>query len=200
MANKPAYRIGLTMRQVEAPGYVEPRDAMAQDWAGFMAAALPDTPWMPLPNLGADQIVPYCVQWGINALVLTGGDDPGATPLREQTERALLDWAQAQQHPVIGICRGMQMMGIWAGGTLGTVAGHVATRHTVSTREGTVNSYHAGVLTTPVPGFHPTAMAEDGTVEAMVADAAPMSAVMWHPEREPTPDDQDIALFREVFS
>ncbi|MBB5515637.1 putative glutamine amidotransferase [Rubricella aquisinus] len=200
MADRAPYRIGLTMRQVSAPGYEEPRDALAQDWAGFMAAALPGTPWMPLPNLGAERITAYCTNWGINGLLLTGGDDPGATPLRDETERALLDWAGVEGHPVLGICRGMQMMAIWAGASLTGVAGHVATRHAVTGRDGTVNSYHASSITGPIPGFRPAAVAEDGTVEAIAAEGRAMSGIMWHPEREARPDPQDIALFRKVFS
>lgn len=199
MVDKAPLRLGLTMRQVPAPGYIEPRDALAQNWGVFMNAALPGVQWMPLPNLGAERIAEHCVGWGINALVLTGGDDLGDTPMRDNTEMGLLNWARDAGHPVLGVCRGLQIMGVWAGGTLMPVTGHVATRHEITGRDISVNSYHRQALSSPVLGFTPTATAPDGTIEAMTAQRGAMHAIMWHPERESTPDPADITLFRKVF-
>ena len=42
------------MRVDIAARYDEPRDALAQSWAAFMADALPLARWMPIPNIGAE--------------------------------------------------------------------------------------------------------------------------------------------------
>ena len=66
--------------------YAQARDALAHDWAVFLAAALPGVAWMQLPNLGGEHIVPYCEQWEIDRLILSGGEDIGVSALRDQTE------------------------------------------------------------------------------------------------------------------
>lgn len=80
-------KIGVSTRIVAAQGYSEDRDALAQVWGSFLATALPDALWLPIPNLGADRTVQYCADWGLDRLILSGGDDIGITPLRDVTEK-----------------------------------------------------------------------------------------------------------------
>ena len=103
-------RVGLTMRVLETDGYYEPRDSLAQDWSNFMATALPNADWLAVPNLGASNIRNYCKEWGLNHLILTGGEDIGVSIIRDETEQELLSWACEYAVPVLGICRGMQVM------------------------------------------------------------------------------------------
>lgn len=186
-------RLGVTQRLVNAVGYHEPRDALARNWSDWIGQVAPDLLWMPLPNLGPDTIVRFCSRWQINRLLLTGGDNPGDDPARDATEHALLDWAYDKKIPTLGVCRGMQVMAVWAGGELVPVDGHVARRHTVDGRE--VNSFHALAVRAGVPGFKVEARAEDGTVEAISCWNAPMHGVMWHPEREPSACTEDSEMF-----
>jgi putative glutamine amidotransferase len=194
-------RIGLTMRITSAQGYLEPRDAIAHDWAAFLRVALPETAWLALPNLGGDHIRTYCEAWGINRLILTGGDDIGATPLRDETEWTLLDWAAETGVPVLGVCRGMQIMAHRADGLLMAVQDHVATRHAVTgTITKHVNSFHACGLASCPDGFTALAQAADDTIEAMHHTRLPWEAWMWHPERESVPYDPiDIQRIRTLF-
>lgn len=194
-------KIGITTRVVSAEGYSEERDALAQDWGHFLEKALPDAKWMSLPNLGPMEIVPYCQGWGINRLILSGGNDIGAVPLRDVTELSLLNWAEQQKIPILGICRGMQLMAHRAGTGLVMVKGHLATRHIIrGLRDDFVNSFHnLGLIDCP-KGYEVLALSEDGCIEAIRNSVLPWEGWMWHPEREAVFARNDIERMKGLFA
>jgi putative glutamine amidotransferase len=146
----------------------------------------------------------------IEGVILTGGNDvdPASyggkkvegmslVPLRDKTEKILLDIAVARKLPVLCVCRGMQFANVYFGGTLTHVAGkHVApgTDHPVKLREkslgvrSSVNSYHNwGVVEKDLaPDLRAFALA-DGLVEGWFHSSLPIAGVQWHPERK-SPD------------
>jgi N5-(cytidine 5'-diphosphoramidyl)-L-glutamine hydrolase len=199
MLNKELH-IGVTMRVLEAQGYDESRDALAQDWPNFLSVALPNAAWMPLPNLGENGIRICCEKWGINRLILTGGGDIGISAIRDKTEQDLLKWAEKRAVPVLGICRGMQMMAVSTGVTLSPVAGHVRTRHLLQgdlVHE--VNSFHNYGLSECPQGFEVSARAEDGEIEAIYNSELHWEGWMWHPERERPFQSADIERLQRLF-
>jgi putative glutamine amidotransferase len=163
------------MRTVEASGYLEQRDAIAHDWPRFLKFALPDVPWLLIPNLGAQDAVRFCESWNINRLILTGGPDIGEDRLRDETEAELLNWAERSKHPVLGICRGMQLMAARA------------------------DSYHSQVISDCPDGFVVIARAGDGSIEAVRHVSLPWSGWMWHPEREDSPAREDAQALKKVL-
>ena len=206
-------RIGLTMREVHAEGYNEPRDALARVWGEFLQAAVPEAAWLPVPNLGAASAPLFCDRWGINALILTGGEDIGVSPVRDATERGLLQHFARNGLPMFGICRGLQLMWTELGGDLEIKSGHVAVRHRVryaretalhiEDRIGEVNSFHGFSLREPTAALHQPvivfARADDGSAEGVRFGHSRMAGVMWHPEREAAADSADISLIRSLF-
>ncbi|MCX5244742.1 gamma-glutamyl-gamma-aminobutyrate hydrolase family protein [Streptomyces sp. NBC_00201] len=151
----------------------------------------------------------------LDGLVIAGGPDVepvryGAEPhprtgpparARDAWELALIEAALAARVPLLGICRGMQLLNVALGGTLVQhLDGHaevvgVFGRHPVKPVPGTL--YAAAVPEeTAVPAYHhqavdrlgaglvPTAYAQDGTVEAVELPSAEswVLGVQWHPE------------------
>ena len=196
-------RLGVTMRRmrVDYPGGAhEMRDALAEDWGRFLAEALPGAVWLPLPNLG-EQTVAMARALGLTGLICSGGEDWGVSSRRDATERALLDWARSERLPVLGVCRGAQVICRLEGGVeLAPVSGHAGTRHTVRLADGSrreVNSFHAkGIPAAGFPSqFRVEATTEDGLwVEAFRHVALPWAGLVWHPERE-----KDIAVDDYIF-
>lgn len=196
-------RIGVTQRQVAVEGRDELRDALDVR----LPALLWDLGFAPVPlaNRIPDPRA-YLDALALDGLVLSGGDDPGATPERDRFEAAALDHAEAVALPVLAVCRGLQVLNLRAGGRLRPVDGHVATRHEVrgvlapDGRE--VNSFHRHGL---LPGdlgadLHVLATAPDGTVEAIRHARLPWTGVLWHPERDEPTDPADRALVRAVLA
>lgn len=170
----------------------------------------------------------------LDALVITGGrdldpgryrqaphpatEDPGAD--RDDWEFALLAAALRRGLPVLGICRGAQVLNVALGGTLHQhlpeVVGHdghqvgaaVFTTRTAHTVPGTRTAALLGP-TTQVPCYHHQAIAElgaglvvaargdDGVIEAVELPGAPfVLAVQWHPEE----NLDDLRLFAAVVA
>jgi putative glutamine amidotransferase len=191
-------KIGITQRVDKVDSYNEYRDALDQrmiDWvidAGFTPIPIPNT----LVNLdSSNESQPKLGGWlrelNINALLLSGGNDIGNVPQRDLTENYLLAWAERNMVPVLGICRGMQMLGVYTGGSLIEVDGHVRTRHQLQKKNShtklfseSVNSYHNLVIEKCPDKFEILAESEDGNIEAIRHKELPWEGWMWHPERE----------------
>ena len=181
------------MRVTNARHYDEPRDSISHDWI----RCLGDWGWVPalIPN-GVDDPARFLDGLEVDVLILTGGDDLGASPARDKTETTLLSHALEVGLPTLGVCRGMQLINRHFGGDMARIEGHVARPHVVSFapewhtvygREVTVNSYHelgisAGSLAKPLSGF---AFDADGCIEGLVHPDHGVAGVMWHPERNP---------------
>ncbi len=211
MKQKPC--IGLTMRIVTEyypSGAHEKRDALAHDWADFLRFALPSVTWVALPNEGEDTVL-RAKDLGVQGLVLTGGNDIGEQVQRDVSERALLTWAREEKLPVLGICRGAQMLNVFCGGSLAHVhfvQKHANTRHSLTLREefqsllpAEVNSYHMYGITKDglAPALRAVALAQDESIEAFMHKNLPWLGLMWHPEREKKYSEHDIELFHALF-
>lgn len=193
--------VGLTQRLLPADRHGERRLALDVRWADFLASC--GLLAVPLP-LDVDLADATIAQARCAGLILTGGNDlaeyGGSAPARDELERHLLRQALASQRPVIGVCRGMQLILHAFGAELVPVEGHVATEHRIES-EGkgrVVNSFHRwGSLDAPA-GLEPAARA-GAVVEAVRHQRLPLVGIMWHPERTDPWDPHDIELFTCLF-
>lgn len=158
-----------------------------------------------LPSASAADLVDV-----VDGLVLTGGGDVdpklyGGDPAaavdvdreRDDHELALVEAAARAGVPVLGVCRGLQLLVVAFGGSLTGVTEHVRPHegHDVRTATGSLlhgligsrsrtSALHHQAVADPGPRWRPTAWTDDGTVEAVewAAGDWPVVAVQWHPE------------------
>jgi gamma-glutamyl-gamma-aminobutyrate hydrolase PuuD len=194
--------VAVTMMRVHEPARDEWRDAVDVRWTAFLARCGLQPLYMPNDAAAAVQLLERTDPAGV---VLTGGGNcsalSGRVDERDRTEAAALDWAASRAKPVLGVCRGMQVLLARAGAPLERVHDHVGRRHTVEGVLGgrAVNSFHEYGFRTAPAVYAVQARSDDGVVEAAMDASARHAAVMWHPEREVEPDTADLALFRRVF-
>ena len=144
---------------------------------------------------------------------------------RDRVEILLAQWARADDKPLFGVCRGMQLINVAAGGSLvqhyeqlegaikhdyfpsqGFPRDHLA--HTVQLEEGTrlhdlfgsaeitVNSMHHQGVQQLAAGLRSSAHAPDGLVEAIEAPGDTFTVgVQWHPEVLASADQKARRLF-----
>jgi putative glutamine amidotransferase len=198
--------VAITQRVAVVSDHGERRDCLDQAWSQLLAACglrpllLPNSPQLALH---------LCRDFGALGLILTGGNDlvscGGDAPERDATEHALLDFTESARLPVLGVCRGMQLLQARAGIALMRVAGHVSPRQTIhiesdGARETvTVNSYHHfGTRESRAP-LASWAQADDGVVKAVRHESLPITGIMWHPERFQPFRAADMALLKQCF-
>lgn len=234
------------MPVVGITSYLEPVDRLP--WRGQPSAVLPHDYCRKVQEAGAvafvlpprEDVTPAMaglVLDRVDALILAGGVDLEAArygarphptsqsprPDRDAWELALAAEAIARDLPLLGICRGMQVMAVQAGGTLvqhlPDVVGHeehsvapgVWGRHDVTPVPGTRLAALLGPDTLSVPTYHhqavrPESLAGgryrtaawhgDGTPEALEDPSGRFRlAVQWHPEA-----GEDLRLFEGLVA
>jgi putative glutamine amidotransferase len=177
--------------------------ATAVQRAGGLAVMLPPDP---ASTAEPDQTLDL-----LDGLILAGGADYGESPERDAFELALAARAMERDLPLLGVCRGMQLMNLARGGTLiehlPDVVGHEDHRlvpgafgdHDVRLVEGSLAARAAGATVTATKSHHHQGVdrigsgfdvsgwaARDDLPEA-IEDRSRRFAlgVQWHPEADP---------------
>jgi putative glutamine amidotransferase len=150
----------------------------------------------------------------------------GIDDYRDAAEGQVIRWAVEDDRPVLGICRGNQMINVALGGTLiqdvpsqtGTPITHnhkagdtplVHHAHPITldphsrlanilgAPEVNVNSLHHQAVDQTAPGMKAVAWGPDGLIEALeMPDKRFVLSVQWHPENLIDDDPAMLALFR----
>ncbi|TDY50001.1 putative glutamine amidotransferase [Alicyclobacillus sacchari] len=234
--------IGLTgsrhVRQSQLPGLPLMSVTVSDDYVQGVEAAG-----------GVPVVIPYVSDAAVlgalaerlDGLLLTGGDDVdpnlygeepqiglGALePARDRIELALIHMMRAQRKPILGICRGMQVLNVALGGTLyqdlprqwkgklqhSQKAARGEATHSVRLQAGSrvsacyhgetvvrVNSFHHQAVKNVAPVLQAVGWDADGLVEAIEGvDTEPLLvAVQWHPENMWRADSGALGLFQAL--
>ena len=201
-----------------------PATLLPQNYADHVAAA-GGAPVLLPPVAGVEAAVA-----SLDGLIMSGGPDidpasygeeagPNTTvvrPARDAAEVAQLRAALEAGVPVLGVCRGLQVMNVALGGTLVqhlpdvvgheghspspgsmgehkvTIGANVPSRLAAILGTGTIMAptHHHQAIARLADGLTATAWADDGTIEAVEMDAPFVLGVQWHPEA-----GEDRALF-----
>ncbi|HEX3053195.1 MAG TPA: type 1 glutamine amidotransferase [Aggregatilineaceae bacterium] len=186
-----------------------------------------------VPNLIQDPRE-FALAVGAEGVVLSGGGDVDPARYeekntysdllvaqRDQAEVALLELAVEKRLPVFAICRGIQMLNVYFGGSLvqdipaeiGRAVEHDESQHPICITDGrfmdllggrdlAVNSYHHQGITAErlARGFDVFALSEpDGIIEGIVHREYPIMGVQWHPERGGPSAAADQTLVRHFL-
>jgi putative glutamine amidotransferase len=182
-----------------------------------------------------DQTLLQLMLRNVDGLLLPGGIDldpawfnEAPVPGLEQVDRdldifqfALFQAAFSLQKPVLGICRGCQLINVALAGNLFQDifsqrqlpplqhrGPDYDTEHLVSIRSGSrlaslfgaevrVNSRHHQAIKDVSPNLWVTAVAPDGVIEAAEHRSLPIHLVQWHPERMLMQNDLMLPLFQD---
>ena len=192
-------RIFVSQRVDEVDSYKERRDALDQRWAQLLWEA--GCIAVPVPNhaLILTELLKSIPPDGI---LLSGGNSPvaygGSAPERDAIDELLISYAVNNNISLLGVCRGMQSIVLYFGGTLRKVNGHVAVCHNLDTGR-SVNSYHEYAPDILPEDLIVYARAGDGGVEYIRHNKLLMTGIMWHPERETPFVPEDVELVRGLL-
>ena len=179
------------MRITNAKSYNELRDSVSQEWSSYILETFPNSNFLFIPNI-KNKVIDYVRNWSINVLILTGGSDIGKYPDRDLTELLLIDYALKNKIPIIGICRGMQLIHNYFGGKFSEKNSSFSKRHVCNPhliiyngKSYKVNSFHNNKIddTSLDKSFNIFAKCkEDDSTEGFFNKK--VLCMMWHPERE----------------
>jgi len=174
----------------------ERRDAISHDWIDFLQK-LEILPII-IPNKLKD-VDEYISTLNLDGIILSGGDNIGEFPERDKTEIRIIDYSTKNNIPILGVCRGMQLINEFFNGKniKSDNLNHVGKYHNVKVKNSNfkdmlgeeleVNSFHNNLIKKEDVGQELEIFAEseeDSTIEGYFHKRYPIIGVMWHPERD----------------
>ena len=176
-----------------------------------------NTMMLTLDNPSPEEMFNLC-----DAFVVTGGVDldpmtykdvntglsKDIHPSLDLLDSLVIKYAKTTKKPLLGVCRGLQSINVFLGGTLyqdlaqlGLKHSNIPGNHKINTVENdvikfeseiAVNSYHHQGIKKLATGLKVIGKQTDGIIEAVVHESLPIIAVQWHPEMRPSSPESKI--------
>lgn len=185
-------KIAITLRI--SKNSLEVRDSLSHDWLHFFN----ELNYVPIliPNLITD-LSKFLDTVEIDGIILSGGDNFGDDELRDTTEKKLIEYGIRNNLPILGVCRGMQVLNRYFDGQIriNQAVNHTGTHHIVNFQfhkiplppKINVKSFHNNLIKMEDLGKELQVIAicdNDQSVEGFMHKSKHIMGVMWHPERE----------------
>ncbi len=203
-------KIAISLRVVNAISYKESRDALSQDWPKLLES-LKITP-VYIPN-NLSKVDDFLNQFELDGIILSSGDDIGKNVERDKTEIKILNYGIQKKIPILGVCRGLQLINTYFGGSIKKTNNqlHVKQNHSILINNNyikkflksnliTVNSFHNNIILENNLGKNLVSFAiskNDDSIEGVFHKLYPIIGVMWHPERNS--DVENKKLLQKIF-
>ena len=203
-------RVGISLRIDNIEKYNEKRDALSQEWIILLEKC--NLVPILIPN-SLTNIQNFIEELDLDGVILSGGDNLGDYPDRDKTENKLIEYSLEKNIPILGVCRGMQILNYFFGGRVikNGSENHVKIDHDVKIlglkfkelfkkNMIKVNSYHNNIITKNElhEEFNIFAIdVRDDTIEGYYHKKYQIVGVMWHPER--SFNEKSVLLLDEIF-
>ena len=203
-------KIGISLRVELIEKYDEKRDSISHDWINFLQKI--DCIPILIPN-NLHNVENYITDLNLDAIILSGGDNIGDFPERDKTENSILEFGIKNAIPILGVCRGMQIINYYFQGSIqkNASSNHVVKPHSIDVVKNSliktlkksklnVNSFHNNLIKKDEIGkdLEIFALSEsDNSVEGYFHKKHPIMGVMWHPERDSNDSSQQKLI--DVF-
>ena len=192
----------------------EIRDSLDQKWID-LASKLKLLPII-LPNTDKKNISKLFLKHTPDIIILTGGNDIhiknsiktiNISKKRDDFEIALIKYAIKKSVPLLGVCRGMQIINIFFKGKISQIKDHVNKKHKIYYSEkydnyftNTVNSFHNwGIKKKDLSTqLNEIAVDQSGNIESFVHKNKSIIGIMWHPERRN--NKKDLLIFKKLIN
>lgn len=201
-------KIAISLRIIYEDRYFEKRDGLSQEWPQFFSklGAIP----IYIPNK-PDEVIKLLDEIGINGIIISGGEDIGTNIERDETEIKLIEYGINHNLPIFGVCRGMQMINHFFGGSIIKNASKLHSNQphqiklckTISNNIDTiisVNSFHNNQIFDKNLGENLEIFAKtlfDNSIEGFFHKSHKIIGVMWHPEREQ--NETNLLILKKIF-
>ncbi len=201
---------------------------MSVSRAGGIPYILPVIPDLETVRKQVESVDSIVLSGGYDINPLIYGEEPAAElgticPERDDYDINVAKIALEMNKPLLGICRGLQVLNVASGGTLiqdisgkkgnlkhlqsarPDLATHTidieseTNLHKIIGKSARVNSFHHQAAEKIAPGFLVSARSKDGVIEAIEKEDGFAVGVQWHPEIMTGNDDAMLGLFRELI-
>jgi len=204
--------IVITQRIEYIDKYSEIRESLDSSYLILLRAC----GYIPIVISYTSNIAEVMNKFKVDGVVLSGGNDLNtcnknkSSALRDNFEDKLISYCIDNSIPILGICRGLQVIANYFGSTFTSVKNQVAIKHQLLVNPKSyyydnliklkkVNSYHNyGVKELSVDLFS-SAYSEEGIIKAIEHRKYKIFAQMWHPEREVPLKKSQINIIKSFF-